>query len=161
MSGVMDLHGFQETLRKVQQECDRYRSETARLRTENASLLNEIDVLKVRLSDLEGGRTIHEAVDAQRKPCINNKIVVKDVVYASSVDGSINSLPSDVASPCARNHEAVDDRSGETIDINEFVRSGHLTDFDEESMAFKSTSGIESATGSYPVRLICFISGQV
>ncbi|KIJ11933.1 hypothetical protein PAXINDRAFT_101497 [Paxillus involutus ATCC 200175] len=149
MSGVVDL---QETLRKVQQERDRYRSETARLRTENASLLNEIDVLKVRLSDLEGERIVHEVVDAQHKPCIKNEIMVEDAVYyASSVNGSINSLSSDATSPCARNREIVDDRSGEKIDIDEFVRSGHLVQWDEESTALESTAGIDWATGSYPM----------
>ncbi|KIJ11932.1 hypothetical protein PAXINDRAFT_171547 [Paxillus involutus ATCC 200175] len=149
MSGVIDLNGFQEILRKVQQERDHYRSETARLRTENASLLNDIDVLKARLSDREGERVVQEAVDAQRKACIDyikNEVGVEDVARAWSAEGSIDSPPHDEPSPSARDsdHEVVDE-----IDINEFIRSGHLVQWDEESTALESTAGIDWATGSY------------
>ncbi|KIK91233.1 hypothetical protein PAXRUDRAFT_640490 [Paxillus rubicundulus Ve08.2h10] len=74
-------------LRRVQQERDHYRSEMARFRTENASLLNEIDVLKARLSDREGERVVQEAVDAQRKACtdyIKNKVGVEDAACINS-----------------------------------------------------------------------------
>ncbi|KAF8840341.1 hypothetical protein BDN67DRAFT_651367 [Paxillus ammoniavirescens] len=155
MSGVIDLDGFQEILRKVQQERDHYRSETARLRTENASLLNEIDVLKARLSDREGERVVQEAVGAQRKACINyikNKVGVEDTAHASSAEGFIDSPSRDEPSPSARDsdHEVVDELSGEAIDINEFVRSGHLVQWDEESTALESTTEIDCASGSYP-----------
>ncbi|KAH7883457.1 hypothetical protein F5I97DRAFT_1931015 [Phlebopus sp. FC_14] len=53
---MSELDLLRESLRSVQQERDRYRSETARLRTDNAKLQNDIDVLLTRLSDLGAGQ---------------------------------------------------------------------------------------------------------
>ncbi|KAF9222349.1 hypothetical protein BS17DRAFT_881171 [Gyrodon lividus] len=100
-SSLIDLNVFQEALRKVQQERDYYRSEMAKLRTDYTSLLNENDMLKARLLDIDGEKVIQEAVDAQREACVNciklseRKTEIEDAAcHASSGDGSFDSPPS-------------------------------------------------------------------
>ncbi|KAF9234833.1 hypothetical protein BU15DRAFT_78666 [Melanogaster broomeanus] len=119
---VIDVDSFQETLRKAQKERDHYRSETARLRTENATLLNELDVLKAQLSDIDGERVIQDAVEAQRKACVNSiqtrtserQVGVTDPTSPSSWEGS---LPTD-----ARAHNIFDELSEATVNLDEAVR---------------------------------------
>ncbi|KAF9228221.1 hypothetical protein BS17DRAFT_328314 [Gyrodon lividus] len=57
---MSEVEFLRESLRKAQQERDHYRSETARLRTENAKLQNDIDAVFAQLSDMDGLRRMHE-----------------------------------------------------------------------------------------------------
>ncbi|KAF9238676.1 hypothetical protein BU15DRAFT_62407 [Melanogaster broomeanus] len=78
---MSEVELLRESLRKALQERDYYRSETARLRTENAKLQNDIDALFAQLSDLDGLRRMKE-VSAELNAGNNRNPVANAVVKA-------------------------------------------------------------------------------
>ncbi|KAF9222348.1 hypothetical protein BS17DRAFT_783580 [Gyrodon lividus] len=154
---VIDANAFQETLRKVQKERDHYRSETARLRTENASLLNEVDTLKARLSDIDGEKFITEAVDAQCKASFNHiqkkvELELEDIASTfagESCCGSSGSPTDAQASSLFRNHKTADEPSGATIALDESGRNVSIHS-NEQSEALESAAMVDWASSFSP-----------
>jgi hypothetical protein len=92
---MSEVELLRESLRKALQERDHYRSETAKFRTENAKLQNDIDALFAQLSDLDGLRKMEEV---SGQPSAGNN--------ANAVAGAVVKADPDVPNP-----EVIDLRS--------------------------------------------------
>ncbi|KIJ66159.1 hypothetical protein HYDPIDRAFT_110345 [Hydnomerulius pinastri MD-312] len=147
MAQPIDAITFRETLQRVQQEREHYRLETARLRTENASLLNEIDALKAQLSDVDGQQVFQAAASEDYNTCADRTpkrmIEIED---ADSNDESSCCTPlTDVRlSSLVRDHRIENELSETTKNIDEPIHNVLQVRVEDQSESLGSAKDDEA-----------------